>query len=461
MPNPVAYAALVFWPLVTLALFRFLPPGRALIAAILAGYLLLPPQPAVLDLPLVPDLGKEEMAALSAAFVAVAIHRPGLELLPRSILARWLIALYVLSPLGTILTNLEPLVFGPLFLPGLGLREGMSAVILQGITVTPFLLARHFLARPEDQRDLLLALMVGGLIYSLPVLAEIRLSPQINTLVYGYFQHSFEQMMRDGGFRPIVFLYHALWVAFYLMTALVAATAITRSMTGRARMLMLGVVGWLALTLVLGKSYASIFYAIALVPVVLFTSPRLQLHIAAVIAVVALAYPLARSIDIIPTDRIVALAGELGPDRAHTLKYRFDNESVLAARAWEKPVFGWGQWGRNHLFAASDGEMLTVTDGQWVLVFGIFGFAGLLGTFGLLALPVLGVWWRRRDIIQGEGALWTAALALMLAVNMFDLLPNATITPLTWLFAGTVLGALERLPKRIHDRRHAPIRTVL
>ena len=39
----------------------------------------------------------------------------------------------------------------------------------------------------------------------------------------GYFQHSFEQMMRAGGFRPIVFLYHGLWVAFLTATAVLAA----------------------------------------------------------------------------------------------------------------------------------------------------------------------------------------------------------------------------------------------
>lgn len=461
MPNFVAYAALVSWPLVTLALFRSLPPGRALIAAIVAGYLLLPPQPAVIDLPLIPDLGKEEMAALSAALVAMAFHRPGAGLLPESIVARWLIALFVLSPFATALTNPEPLFFGPEALPGLRLREGVSAVILQGIVVSPLLLGRYFLSRARDQRDLLLALMIGGLVYSLPVLAEVRLSPQINTWVYGYFQHSFDQMMRDGGFRPIVFLYHALWVSFFLMTALVAAAAIARGMTGRIRLMILGIAGWLAVTLVLGKSYASIFYAIALVPLVLVMSPRLQLHIAAIIAVVALAYPLARSIDIVPTDRVVALAGEMGADRAHTLKYRFDNEGILAQRAWIKPVFGWGQWGRNHVFSPSNGEMLSVTDGHWVLVLGVFGFAGLVGTFGLLALPVLTAWRRRGDIVQSEGALWIAALALILAVNLFDLIPNATITPLTWLFAGTILGALERLPKLAHSRQYAPIRTVL
>ena len=47
------------------------------------------------------------------------------------------------------------------------------------------------------------------------MLVEVRLSPQINTWIYGFFQHDFIQMMRYGGFRPIVFLPHGLWVAFF------------------------------------------------------------------------------------------------------------------------------------------------------------------------------------------------------------------------------------------------------
>lgn len=38
---------------------------------------------------------------------------------------------------------------------------------------------------------------------------------------------------------------------------------------------------------------------------------------------------------------------------------------------------------------------------------------------------------------------YAAGLALILAFNMIDLLPNATLTPLTWLIAGALLGYAE------------------
>ena len=37
MPNALAYAALVLWPVVSLVLFRRLPVGRAIIASLLVA----------------------------------------------------------------------------------------------------------------------------------------------------------------------------------------------------------------------------------------------------------------------------------------------------------------------------------------------------------------------------------------------------------------------------------------
>jgi hypothetical protein len=39
-------------------------------------------------------------------------------------------------------------------------------------------------------------------------------------------------------------------------------------------------------------------------------------------------------------------------------------------------------------------------------------------------------------------------LCLLLAINAVDLIPNATLTPLTWLIAGALTGYSERLRER-------------
>ena len=60
----------------------------------------------------------------------------------------------------------------------------------------------------------------------MPALFEVRFSPQLNIWIYGFFQHDFQQMIRGGSFRPIVFLPHGLWVALFFLSTLVAAAAL-------------------------------------------------------------------------------------------------------------------------------------------------------------------------------------------------------------------------------------------
>ena len=40
----------------------------------------------------------------------------------------------------------------------------------------------------------------------------------------------------------------------------------------------------------------------------------------------------------------------VGPDRAQSLEYRFKCENLLAAKALQQPVFGWGGWGRSSVY---------------------------------------------------------------------------------------------------------------
>ncbi len=455
MPNTLAYLALAGWPLISLVLFRRLEVGRAIIWSLLLAYLFLPPPPAVFDFPLMPPLSKQTLPPV-AAFVIVVLMRGGeLRIFPRSNVARLLMLMFVLSPLATVLTNDEPVFFGRVGLPALRLIEAFALMVQQAMLLLPFVLAQNILARREDQRDLLVALLAAGLFYSLLMLIEIRLSPQLNIWIYGYFQHLFEQTVRFGGFRPIVFLYHGLWVAFFALMVLVAAAALWRGGTGRMKTFAFGATGYMWVVLVLCKSAASFGYSLVLVPLVLFAGRMLQFRVAAFLALLALAYPAMRGLDLVPADWLVEQAAAIDPDRAASLDFRFDNEAVLLERARIKPVFGWGSWGRNHILDPVSGRILTVTDGRWIITIGVFGWVGYIAEFGLLAWPLfllaLRSWGLRAE---DEVSPWLGPLALILAFNLVDLLPNATITTLTFLISGMALGYVEgRMPRRRQKRR--------
>ncbi|AHD01683.1 membrane protein [Leisingera methylohalidivorans] len=455
MPNSVAYLMLMAWPLVSLILFRRLPLERAILWCLIAGYLLLPPL-AEFDLPLVPDMDKFAIPSVMAFLLCLLLLRRPVPLLPRHPAARVLTLFFVFGVIPTVLTNGEPILFrriansDPIVfltdqLPGLRWRDLGSVIINQMIVLIPFLLARRYLSTPGAQRELLLALMIGGLAYTVPSLIEIRLSPQINIWVYGFFQHDFSQMMRQGGFRPIVFLPHALWLAFFMLSALLAATALARAEASGQRLRLMLAAVYLFAVLVLCKSLASLAYALAFTPVVALAPLRWQLRAALLLALIAAVYPILRNTGLVPTEALVAQADAISAERAQSLNYRFENETRLLARAAEKPWFGWGGWGRSLVRHAETGQILSVPDGRWIIVFGTFGWLGYIAEMGLLAAPLVLLAQAARHAPQGSVSPFAAPIALILAATMVDMLLNATLIPITWMCAGSVLGYAERL----------------
>lgn len=454
MPNAIAYLALLAWPPVAVALFRSLPIERALIWAILGPYLLLPPV-ANFDFPLVPALDKTSIPNISAFVAVVFVLGQRVPIMGQSPVIKVLMVCFVLSPFATVLTNMNPIVTPDYFRPALRIHDSLSAIINQAIFVLPFFLARQFLATEAAQREILIALALAGIAYSLPMLLEVRLSPQLNVWIYGFFPHDFAQQIRAGGFRPVVFLGHGLLVAFFAMTTLVAAVGLWRGGPREGRVLWLLASGYLAVVLVLCKTLGAIVYALALVPLLLFFGPKMQLRVAAVLAIITIAYPILRGADLVPVETLLEQARAVSEERAHSLGFRFHNEAALLDHANEKPVFGWGGWGRNVIINPVTGRA-AVLDGRWIIVIGIFGWLGYIVEFGLLGLPLIIL--AREARRRGPEALspYTGPLALILGVNMIDLLPNAPLTPFTWLLAGALLGHAERLRSGLAEKTPMP-----
>ena len=113
-------------------------------------------------------------------------------------------------------------------------------------------------------------------------------------------------------------------------------------------------------------------------------------------------------------------------------------------RASQRFFFGWGRYGRNRIFNER-GEDTSVSDGRWVLTLGQFGIFGFLAEFGLLALPVLRAASCLKFVESPRDAIFLSALALIIALNMVDLIPNASLSPWTWLLTGALLGRTEAL----------------
>lgn len=443
MPNILATLMLVIWPLVTAALYMRLPVQQALVMSVLSAYLLLPM--SEIDLPLLPGLSKYMIPAFFGYLFACMSQGRLIRVIPRSRLARIFLAMVYLGLLGTTLTNPDPIFIGPRgFLPGLRPYDALSMTMNSLGWLLVWALAREFLNDREGLALFARSLAFAMLIYSLPMLYEIRMSPQLHTMVYGFFQHSFDQMMRQGGFRPIVFLEHGLWVAMITAMAALAALVLARAAPAERKSRWYRIAGFLTVMVVLCKSMAALLYVLALAPIILFAPPRLMLRMATVLAAMVLAFPMLRGMGLIPIEAMVELAAGYSEDRAQSLGFRFSHEDAFLARVAERPVFGWGSWGRNAIYDPITGESLSVSDGQWIITMSMFGYVGFIGFFGLMVAPILvmGHAFRRAG---REVSVLAAGMALVLTANLVDLLPNATLTQVSWLLAGGLLGYVERL----------------
>jgi hypothetical protein len=440
--NWFATLALLAWPFVALWLYQTRPVNQATLWTILGAYLLLPVGASIKLAEGIPQLDKTSIPNLAAFVGCLLIKR--LRFWNGFGVAEVLLLMLLIGPFVTSELNSDPVVSGSMFLPSLSAYDGLSALIAQLLFLLPFFLGRQLLRNSADIEEILRTLIIAGLLYSLPMLFEIRMSPQLHYWFYGYHPFGFATQMRYGGFRPSVFMENGLVTAFFVMTAMVAATAFWRTQTRVRKLPSARITTYLGVVLVLCKSLGALIYGAVLVPLVRLTKPRLQLRIAMVLVSIAVAYPLLRSADLVPTKYMLDAATSISEERADSLRTRFDNEQQLLERASQRLLFGWGRWGRSRVYDEY-GKDISITDGRWAITLGQFGIFGFLAEFGLLALPVFGAASALRFAESERDSIFLAALALIICISMIDLLPNASLSPWTWLLAGALLGRAEAL----------------
>jgi hypothetical protein len=447
--NWLATLALLAWPLVSIGLYNSMPPSRATIWTILGGFLLLP-QDAGIKLEMIPSIDKYSIPNICALIgCIVCASRPRRLIVPK--LPFLLFAIYVFSPLITSVLNQDPIALAPgRFLPGVGIYDGASAVISQALFCLPFLLGWRYLRDPTDTETLIRVLAIAGLYYSLPALLEVRVSPQLSMWVYGVFPSTFATEGRYGGFRPVVFLPNGLALSFFFMTTVLAAVTLWRADVSIGRFQSKWAAAYLWAIVVVCKSAGALVYSIAAGIFVALSSPRTQARLAALLVAIALMYPLLRSENLFPTNTFIEIASIINQDRADSLRTRFDHEDLLLARASERFTFGWGRYGRNRIYTDDVGFDISLTDGQWIITMGQFGLVGFLALFGLLSIPVIRCARALHQARSERQTVFLATLAMMLALTVVEQIPNASVSPWSWLLAGALLGRTDDLRSPQH-----------
>lgn len=428
-------------PVAAALLFAFLPPRRAVIAAILLCWLFLPM--AGYKLEGIPRYTKLT-ATTGAILLGTVVFHSGRFALLRPTWTDLLAATACLVPFASSLSN------------GYGMYDGVSSVVLRFLEWgLPYLIGRLYFRELSDLRELAMGLFIGGLIYVPLCLIEIRMSPQLHTWIYGFHQHLFLQSARGGGWRPTVFMQHGLAVGLWMSMAtligfwLCWSGAWSQKQSSRNRLLFAAV----AITTLLCKSTGAIALLISGVLALMVGAWRHSRVPVLFLALGIPAYMTLRATNMWSGDQLLTVASWVSEEREASLQTRLDQEKLLADRAMQRPLTGWGGWGANRITDEVTGEDESITDGYWVIMLGVNGLIGLVGFAGTLLLPVLRLLflvpassWRQPAVAPA------VALALIVILYMADCLLNAMPNPVYLVVAGALAGTrLDQPHLRTHN----------
>jgi hypothetical protein len=427
-----------------LLLFGLLPARRAVLASFLGAWLFLPVMSyQIQGFPNFSKLFITSFGVLIAViifdFKQLVRFRPAWVDIP--------MVIWCLVPIASSLTN------------NLGLYDGLSEAFGQTILWgVPYFLGRIYFRTWTDLRELAVALIIAGLIYTPLVLYEMRMSPSLHLNLYGYHQHRFDQTQRFGMWRPMVFMQHGLMLAFFTMSIALSSfwlwwsgtfKTIPARFTRLSRDLPFWVIpAWFTLLTIFSVSVnAWLWMLIGLL--ILLAAQQLKTHWVLGLMMLAIpVYVMTQSVQVWPQDTAVEFAvGLFGPERAQSLSYRYFNEEMLTEKAREQWVFGWAGWGRQ--LVRQEWGPTSVPDSLWIIVFGKFGTVGIVALLVTLLLPAWLYMQRYGAWIWGHPNIAPAIVfAVILVLYMFDGLLNAMINPIYMVISGAILSTWRHAPGR-------------
>ena len=443
--TPLVPLMLFGWIPFTVILFFTLKPHHAVLCSVIGGCLFLPMRGY--DLPGLPEYTKSTAIAIGLIMGGrLSGHR-------RAASFRWRLydfpmILWCLCPIATSLSN------------NLGFYDGLSTsfsqVVVWGV---PYLAGRVYFDSAEKLRDLCLGIIVGGLLYLPLCLYEIRMSPQLSINFYGFFPHSFGQMKRYGGFRPIVFMQHGLMVSLWMAVTTTVAFWLWRS---RDVLHLKGIpmgflVATLMITTVLCKSVNG-WFALAVGCGCYLFSRRGKARLPLILLLLAIPlYIGLRMTGVVAGHEVESVAAHVvDAERAGSLAYRLEEEDLFSRRAFERPILGWGGYGRNRIDPVTGKKIRKAIDALWLIEFGAKGFLGLLSLFvGMLSGPwlVLRNMSNKSKYAHFIGPV-PVVLSLVVILFMIDSLLNGMINPVYIVCSGALVSF--SVAVRANQENHQP-----
>ncbi len=417
---------LLGFPVLVVVMFLMMPARRAVLWSVILAALFLPE--GAYSLQGLPEYSK--YSALSVVLLVSIVLDGGRPLRLRPCWVDLPVLYWVGGRFFTSLSN------------GLGAYDGVSSVtrwlVLFGL---PYWLGRTYFSDRDGLRELAKGIVWGGLLYMPFCLWEIRFSPQLHSTFYGFSTVPFYMILRYGGYRPMVFMDSSLQVAMWMSASTVMTWWMAHS--GALKQIYGVPAKWLAyallVTLVLCKAKGAA--ALAFVGIGLFyvfRSTRSALPLALLVALVA-SYPALRGVGLLDAERVKSVAALVfDEERVYSLGVRLRSEDMYVEHALERPLLGWGGYGRGDVRV--DGER-SIPDGLWVIALSRSGWTSVVALLALYLLPAVLLMRRHRAALYTRPEFVpVAGLCVVLVLYWIDCLSNAMVTPVLVVALGAGAG---------------------
>lgn len=458
--TPQAQLAMILWLPIILYFFTRYPPRTAVMVSFLGGLMFLPQRGAGFSLPIIPDY-KGMAATCYGIMLAMAIYDPERFSFLRVGWTDIPMVCWCVSAFFSSMSN------------GLGAYDGfnesLGTIVIWGL---PYFLGRLYFNNLDTLKELAIGILKGVLIYVPLCIWEGRMSPNLHLMVYGYWAHpsGLLQAIRYGGFRPNVFMQHGLMVGHWVMTGTLIGiwlwqAGVVKEVWGKPMKTLV----WVMLFTVVWNRSTGAYGLMLLGLLILFVAKNLQTSLPVLLVIFGLSYYLYAGVTgTFAGDEIVQwISDHISPERAQSLDFRFVNEELLAAKARERIVFGWGGWGRNRVYDYDwKGDLvdISVTDSMWIIAFGTRGVFGLASVAGSLLLPAAVFCFRYPASTWLKPRVAPAAsMAVAVVLFMFDSVLNDMFNPIFPLISGglsaLVLKPVEPInpPKKSNQRSSVPV----
>lgn len=426
--NVIAQLALLGYPAIVLVLFALLPLRKAILTGLVGGWLFLPSiKLAVVG---IPDYDK-----IVATNCAVGLgcllwaYRDLLALRPR-----WFdlpMFLWCLAPSLSSLSN------------ELGTYDAASEGVRQVLMwLLPYCIGRAFFNDRESLKQLALAFVIGAMIYVPLCLLEIRISPQLNNLLYGFHQNQFWRNTRFDGYRPVVFMNNGLMVGTWMATATVISFWLWLSGEKKLLRVPYGVIFFTLLTVtIMCKALYAIMLMLLAIGLLLMARNAKTLIPAMLLLLAIPGYMTVRGLQLVSTETIVQEAEPLfGHARAQSLGARMYQEDFMLVHAMKRPALGWGGYRRSWPRDSFTGDyQIRGLDGLWTIIVGKNGLYGVGLLFATLLTPVAIVMFDKRTRHWGSTDYASQeVLSISLLIFTCDCLLNGMFNPMFMVIAGAI-----------------------